>query len=125
MFQTQLLPTNFARKLADNAGLSDTEVDDVDQRLVNFQQMAISSSFDESLIAYYGTDLTDLQKDVLQTIYNSTVPWIKGHVAGVLMSRLTESKLSIRAAEMVMDIVSEDGPLSNDKLNSILIDLEL
>ena len=123
MLHSQLFPTNFARKLADSVGLRDVGYDDVDQCLVNFQQMSMSASFEESLIAYHGVELTEQQRKALEIIYNSTIPWIKGHITGVLMTRLTEDKLSIRAAELALGIISGDS--SDIDVNGMLVNLNI
>ncbi|GAF70504.1 unnamed protein product, partial [marine sediment metagenome] len=52
-----------------------------------FQQMSITSSIEDSMIAFYGMDLTDEQKEILKVIYKSTKPWMLGHVVGVLLDK--------------------------------------
>jgi hypothetical protein len=118
-------PTVFAKRLARKVGLydvksnleyrltiSDYEEDELDQHktLAEFQQMAISSKFEDCLIAFHGQKINKKQSDALQIIHKSTVPWLLGHVAGQLTEKINSSndKDFVDACESLVEILLKE-----------------
>ena len=124
MFQVQSLPTIFAISIAEEVGLPTSGEDDFGERLRHFQQMAITCSFEEALIAYHGIEYDDDQKAALETIYNSTKPWLLGHVTGTLMKKLAEDRLTTDAARLIVSLIKENGePLSEEFQSKLIVKL--
>lgn len=142
-------PTIFAKRLARIVGLynvesnlefrltvSDYQDDELDEHktLAEFQQMAITSKFEDCLIAYHGRkpELDEKQIDALKIIHKSTVPWLLGHVAGQLTEKMNSSndKDFVDAAEALIDILlkeqsgkSGDG-ISKDGARKLIVKLK-
>ena len=127
------VPTIFALSLSDACGITITAIPGQNHReytekiarLRAFQQMAIVVSFEESLIAFHGQELTKEQELILEIIYKSTKPWMLGHVVGVLLDRL-ESKMTNRDfAESVKTIIEQltvsGDPQTTDKIKGMLL----
>lgn len=95
------LPTVFARKVAESsgillkmeAGVNHHEYNERIDMMKAFQQMAITVSFEEAQVAFFGFNLTSDQIIDLRIIYNSTNSWIRGHAIGALMKDLAENKI--------------------------------
>jgi len=94
------LPTDIARSLAIEWGIhcGDCEESDritihdtvkSDDELALFQQMAMVCNFEESISAFGDRKFKKKQRDILKLIHESTNNWIAGHVAGVLLGRLS------------------------------------
>lgn len=127
------VPTVFAQAIAKASGiLGELEIGSnhpkyriENDRLKAFQQMSITSSFEDSLIAYHGVDLNEDQKEALAVIYKSTKPWMLGHVVGVLLDKLDTRMANKDFAESVKTIVeqltkTEDGE-TGTKLKGMLV----
>ncbi len=122
MMHSTSLPTIFAKSIAKEVGLPFSDIDDIGERLRHFQQMSITCEFEDALIAYHGVEVSDIQKDALETIYNSTRPWLLGHVTGVLMNKMSEEKFTTYAATLIVDLIKNSGkPLSEDKQNKLIL----
>lgn len=129
------VPTTFALSIAEASDLlSKLEMGNnhakykkqLDQ-LKCFQQMAITSSFEDAKIAFHGTELTEEQDEALKVIYKSTKPWMLGHVVGVLLDKLDTKMANKDFAESVRTIVeqltkTEEGA-STEKLKGMLVRL--
>lgn len=120
-------PTIFAKRLARMVGLYNVESNlefrltvseyqdfelDEHKTLAEFQQMAVSSRFEDCLIAFHGRKpkLNKKQLDALQVIHKSTVPWLLGHVAGQLTEKLNSSndKDFVDACEALIEILLKE-----------------
>ena len=112
----EVYPTNFAIRLAVTAKLYDPlkaegrlspkkNAEDLHRRLVEFQQMVIGGvEIEDALCAYHGKALTKIQKKTLTLIHKTTLPWMKGHISGVLTEALekTTNKNFMQAAELLL-----------------------
>ena len=119
------LPTISAEHIAISVGLLnkerkyelefDEEYEEQYERLLQFQQMSFTCDFDASLIAYFGVDLTDEQSTALQLIYDTTQPWIKGHVIGQLLAFMDKdgfnNKDAVAAASLILNALTEEGKI--------------
>jgi hypothetical protein len=126
-------PTVFARVLGEKCGLLlSIERDrdykkqtDLKERMVWFQQMSITASFEDCCMAYVGISLSAEQLEVLKLIYQSTKPWITGHIVGVLMSRINDDRaMNKDFAEAVRVLVEQskapEGTVSK-KMQGIMV----
>lgn len=114
---TKALPTSFAKALCSKVRLYGVDItvsggnhsgNDIKYHfgLAEFQQMVLGgASFEDALIAYHGIKLKPKQVEALQIVEKSTKPWMIGHVAGVLASRLeqTTNKDFTAAAQLLLD----------------------
>lgn len=99
--ETNSLPTDFAIEIAEKFKIYE-EVPEKDfvelmkreEKLKMFQQMAISSSFEESLLAYYDRDFSPEQLQALKLIYRATASWLRGEVVGVLITKIQNSRIT-------------------------------
>lgn len=112
---TPSLPTAFARQIAIGVDLlprdynllsiDDYEVDKT--RLAQFQQLAVAGTFEEAMLAYHGLNLAENKLAALRLIYNTTKPWLLGHVVGEMLTRMeavgTSSKDAADIAQMIVD----------------------
>lgn len=120
-------PLFFAKQICVDSGLWDS-LDEKDprkkyteyQQLKNFQQMSISCKFDECMVAYYGTDITEEQLQGLMIIHKATKSWIKGELVGVLMSKLSKNKITNKdlasSVAVIIDSLMNDGE-DGDKID--------
>ena len=99
-----------------------SELDD-HNTLAEFQQMSIAAKFEDCLVAYYGKELTQEQKDALKVIHSSTAPWMLGHVAGQLTEKMNSSndKDFVDACEMIVDLLKEDGDKTKANSKKLII----
>lgn len=104
MKTSEELPTIFAQKLGERCGLlkkiesgvNHQEAAELRDRMKYFQQMAVTSKFEDCVAVYFGAelsgekekDLNDEQLSILKLIHRTTKPWITGHIVGVLMARI-------------------------------------
>lgn len=107
------LPTAFARQLAIGVDLLPAEynltnVDDYEvdkNRLAQFQQLAVAGEFEDAMLAYHGIEMDKEKLAALRVIYNTTKPWLMGHVVGELLVRMesmtTNSKEALEIAQMI------------------------
>lgn len=127
---TKSLPTKFAIKLAEYAGLyvpKEEELGneelwyDLRDRLVSFQKMALATNYEQSLIAYFDMELTDTQKEILQVIHANTKTWLVGHVAEIMLDNLermarTNNKDKTELAQLFLDnFVKDNGKQKSKK----------
>lgn len=118
------LPTSFAFMIADSVGVIpaaiterptyDTSRLDAELRLKNFQQMAITCSLQDSMIAFYGFSFDEAQMKALEVIYKSTKPWLCGAVVGKLIERINNQKITnkdfaLSVAAIMEQIANTDG----------------
>lgn len=120
-----VLPTAFAIDLAIESGLlpaprvmqNAREYDSIILRLRQFQQMAISSTLEESKCAFYSFDLTEVMEDALHLIHSSTCQWLRGHVTGVMLERLEDGRTGNRdfaeAMRMVVEALKAQEPIDD------------
>jgi len=118
-------PTIFAKRLARKVGLYNVESNleyrltvsdymdnelDEHKTLAEFQQMAVTSKFEDCLIAFHGQKLNKKQVDALRIIHKSTVPWLLGHVAGQLTEKINSSndKDFVDACESLVEILLKE-----------------
>lgn len=125
------IPTTFAWALAKSVGLVHTwdqftkditfeEHNAEDNRLEQFQQMAIGCSFKDALIVYYDVDLSEKQKAALQVICKSTVPWLVGCVVGELMDNIDGKK-----AELILSELLKDGKVNPEVAKALVVKLQV
>lgn len=119
------LPTAFAKRLLVKVGLYCPDLaddrlskmhngDDLHKYLCEFQQMVSGGcSFDESLIAYHGSDvdLTPECIEALRVVEKSTYPWLKGHIVGILADKLEDEsgKSFLEAAKILLNEIGDDN----------------
>lgn len=127
---TPSLPTAFARQIAIGVDLlprdynlltvDDYEVDKT--RLAQFQQLAVAGTFEEAMLAYHGLNLAEGKLAALRLIYNTTKPWLLGHVVGELLTRMeaigTSSKEAADIAQMIVDAFAVDAPAAEGAENT-------
>lgn len=113
------LPTVFARKIGEKfgillkleSGVNHHDYNDRIDMMRSFQQMAVSTSFEEAQIAFYEYGLNQEQVEALKVIYRSTNGWIRGHAIGALMQDLAEDKIKekdrVAAAMAILEETSE------------------
>lgn len=117
------LPTAFARQIAigvdllpssyDLKSIHDYEIDL--NRLAAFQQLAIAGSFDDAMLAYHGLNFDEEKLAALQLIYNTTKPWIMGHVMGEMLFRMEAAATgSKEALEIAAMFIEHFGPKGKD-----------
>ena len=120
--ESNSLPTDFAIDIAEKFKIYEN-VDEKDfvkliereDKLRMFQQMAISSSFEDSLLAYYDRKFSDEQLNALKLIYRATASWLRGEVVGVLISKIQNTKITNKDfAESITRILEQ---LENENEN--------
>lgn len=77
------------------------------ERLVIFQQIAVATTFEISLQAYYEYDLTEQQTNHLKLIYDTTKSWLLGHIAGHLLDSLENKFMTGRDKKEVAQTLLE------------------
>ncbi len=115
-----VFPLFFAKKICVATGQWDS-LNDPDQMirfyqnemLKNFQQMSITCTFQASLIAYHGEELTEDHLDGLAIIHKATKAWLKGEVVGTLMRKISDKKITNRDFAASIAIIMEQ--LEDDK----------
>lgn len=93
------LPTIFAQKLGEKCKLLLKQKNGVDHNKLNelrdcmryFQQMSVTSKFEDCVAVYFGMKITDEQLTVLKLIHRTTKPWMTGHIVGVCLERIDNS----------------------------------
>lgn len=134
MKTSEELPTVFACTLGLKTGLlleRKRGVDPADynehmERMKWFQQMAVTSSFEDCVQVYYDKDLTEEQFSVLKLIHRTTKPWMAGHVVGVLMDKIGNQRMANRDfAESVRVLTEQIGQTGEGemtkKMNGIVV----
>ena len=133
MKTTEQLPTLLAIKLGEETGLitiNETGMDykefnDLMDRMRYFQQMAVTSKFEDCVAAYYGMELNDSQLSVLKLIHRTTKPWMTGHIVGVCLERIESSRTQNKDfAESVRVLVEQLGEKEGNitgKMNGIML----
>jgi len=128
------LPTLLAIKLGEESkllakqetGMNYDEFNDLMDRMKYFQQMAVTSKFEDCVPAYYGMKLTEDQLSVLKLIHRTTKPWMTGHIVGVCLERIDNSRTQNKDfAESVRVLVEqlgekEEGSVSK-RMNGIVV----
>lgn len=74
-------------------------------RLVSFQNLSVSGSLKDALIAYKRVELTEEQEEVLASIHSSTVTWAKGKLADETMTRLSGSSSNKEFKELAQTMM--------------------
>ena len=135
-------PTEFVKKIASTVELHggadlvytprkerDTEdfkkAESLYVALQDFQKLAAYNDFENSLIAYTGIELTQDQMTALRVIHKSTGPWMKGHVADKLLTKMNsdDSKVVVNIAAMLLDSLNEGGDLDLSSASKLIINL--
>lgn len=123
MIKEDIFPTEFARRLGESCGLMERHKKNMDvkkyarrnEMMQSFQQMALSCSFDDCLVAFYGVKLSKEDLDVLTIVHKSTVPWTMGNAAKVLLEKLNSSLVNGKdARELALAIQELAGKKSDD-----------
>lgn len=129
------LPTASAEAVLTSVGLlpkerdmnSVDEYDNLRDRLIEFQQMAMVCDIEDCMIAYHGIDITDEQQKGLDLVYKTTKPWLLGHVIGELLSLLqvkaANGKEVVESARMILDNLVEEGKVSSDNAEKLIINV--
>jgi hypothetical protein len=98
-----VLPTDFAITLCEEyliipqkmaGGKNAIVIQKVKKQIADFQRLAINSSFEQALIAFYGTDFNEKQEEVLKIIHTSTRPFILGLTADACLQAVTHRTLT-------------------------------
>lgn len=107
-------PLLFAKRICVASGLWENlaEPDSMkrfyqNEKLKEFQQMAITCTFEASLIAYHGAKLEEDHLDGLAIIHKATKAWLKGEVVGVLMKKISDRKITNRDFAASIAIIME------------------
>lgn len=111
------LPTLLAIKLGEKsdlidckeAGMDYDQFNDKMDRMRYFQQMAVTSAFEDCVVAYFGLELNDDQLSVLKLIHRTTKPWMTGHIVGVCLERIEQKGMNKDFAESVRVLVEQLG----------------
>lgn len=123
MTVSKILPSVFAKNIAKSVDLLEREESgdvflEQYHQLQQFQQMSISCSFEEALICFYATDLTDDQEEKLQLIYKTTSSWLRGYVSGVILdklsSKLTSNKDFANSVVTILDQLNAGSNTGNN-----------
>jgi len=132
MYRTPTIPTVFAKSIAKSSGLleriefgevkNEVAIKDAEQRLAYFQQMAIACSFEEARLAYYGCEISEEQEAALKLIYESTMPWLIGHVVSELID--TKDKTA-KNAEFILTQLIKDGKVDQKVAKNLLVNLKV
>lgn len=84
------------------------EYKDLYDRMVYFQQMAVTSPIEDCLIVYVGKELTEEQISVLRLIHQSTKPWLRGHVVGACLDKIENPRTANRDFAESIRVVLEN-----------------
>lgn len=112
----ELLPTDFAISLLEDCGLLEVKKSGLDtvarykmeMRVAQFQRMAICTTFESAMVAFFGYEINEKQKEILKIIYESTKPWIMGLTVDACLNAITYKVLSKNEfAEAVKTIVEQ------------------
>lgn len=96
----QNLPTVFCRRIAKMVGLMEIEEKGKLfarqlQTFAEFQQLSIACDLSICVsTVFYGVNLNDVQLDGLSVIHQTTAPWIKGHMIGMMLERMDDKFIS-------------------------------
>ena len=113
--EDEKLPTDFAIAIATKFKIY-TEVDpsntielmQMESDLKTFQQMCISCTFEEAMLAYYDKKFNDEQMNALKLIYKATIPWLKGEVVSTLLIKIGNKKITNKDfAESIKMIIEQ------------------
>jgi hypothetical protein len=115
MLVDELFPTRFAISLGEESGIVEKQKRGYDveryhesnSRMQEFQQMAISCSYEDARLAFHGFRITEKQEVALKTIYNSTRPWALGNASSVLLGKLNSIGTSGRDAKEIVIALTE------------------
>ncbi len=107
MKTSDALPTTFAKSLGELNGILIKHERGMDHHDYNkriklmqaFQQMSVLCSFEDSLIAFHGFDLSKDQMEALEIIYKNTKPWMLGYVITVALEKLESETVSKNYSE--------------------------
>jgi len=130
MILSKSLPTIFAKAMAMSYDLyivdkfeRQDEWEDLHDRLVIFQQLATSNDFEICLTAYWGVKLDDDKKKILKLIYDTTRPWLMGHVIGELLEKLQsdERKDTSEIAQLILDNFVKSGKIDETTKKGLLV----
>ena len=134
------LPTSFAISLLESVEFLPTESDCIKcrvgstvktrtsllEKVANFQRMSVCSSFDDSMVAFYGVEIDGAQTDILRVIYKSTKPWMKGMAVDACLNAITFKTLnrnefaeSIKAI-MEQTAIKEEG-VTGKRMQGIVV----
>lgn len=130
-----VLPLEFAKYICAETGLWDDDPKsgfevryEQNDKLKNFQKMAISCNFRDSLIAYHGDDLSEVHMKGLEVIHKATKPWLKGDVVGVLLEKMNDGRMQNKdfaaAIEIIMNQLlgtEELNKRDGDKTKSLIV----
>lgn len=111
----KLFPTKFAESIGvefdiiekHGSGMDHFRHQDTTERMCSFQQMAISCTLEDSLIAFHGVELTEAQMEALTVIHKSTRPWALGNASRILMEKLNSPTLSGKDAKDITEAIKE------------------
>jgi len=82
--------------------------------LRDFQDLSISGTLEEALIAYEGEYLTEAQIEALGKIHESTNNWMKGELADTILTHLKETKNGKDIRELSQTLMSLMGMEGGD-----------
>ena len=110
-----------AKKLGESCGLllvrengvNHEKLADLEERMRWFQQMSVTSSFEDCVAVYFGMELTEEQVSVLKLIHRTTKPWMTGHVVGVLLDKIDDGRMQNKdfaeAVRVLVDQLDTEG----------------
>ena len=98
--------------------------------LQRFQQLATVGSYDDSILAYHGIELSEQQESILKVIHKSTPIWVQGKMADILIRKMgetnTDGRTMSQIAEVLLDAIKTEGGMSPQtvgKAKSLVIKL--
>ena len=129
---TNFYPSPIAEVLATEAGLlPDYDFDEreyyseMENKLIRFQQMSLVNQFDDCLIAYFGIDLNEKQKEFLKAIYQITHQLLTGQLIDSHLKIIHEQINGIdkpdagaitQAFHGVIDLIMKQAPKQKRRL---------
>lgn len=126
------LPTVFATHIAAGVDLylldshEDPDLyEELRDRLVTFQQMALCNEFEVCLTAYLGYNFENNPQrlEALKTIYQTTKPWLMGHVLGTMLEKLDRSdcKNPEEVAQLLINNFANDKKSDEETKRGLLV----
>jgi hypothetical protein len=117
MRKTDQFPTVFAQRLGEKVGLLFPRKNGMDhakhmeaqERMQYFQQMAVTSKFEDCILSYIDIPLSDTQIESLKIIHQSTKPWITGHIVGELMNRIGSERTGNKDIAEAVRVLAEQA----------------
>ncbi len=133
MKTAQSLPTVFAKQLAVATKLIPEKQDVLNavfydackQRLAAYQQLSIAGTKSDAMLAYHGVELSEDQQVALDLIFDTTKPWLLGHVMGEMLSRMesigTGAKEALEIAVLFVESFAKATGMPDTQKKQLLV----